>query len=72
MSHAEKLAVLEEVLFLDPGTLKGTENLKELASWDSMAVLSFMSAADEKCQATVAPDAIAACKTVDNLLELLP
>lgn len=70
MNRKELLAKLDEMLFLEPGTLTGNEALKDLSYWDSMAVLNFMSLLDESCGVTVAPDDISKCVTVGDLVAL--
>lgn len=66
----ELLLVLEELFYLQPGTLTGKEALKDFSYWDSMATLSFMSALDEKFGVQAAPDDIVKCKTIDDLISL--
>jgi acyl carrier protein len=70
MKKEEFLAKLDELLELPDATLKGTEALKDLEAWDSLAVLSFIALVDEHCGITVAPKDIAACKTVNDLVAL--
>jgi acyl carrier protein len=70
MQNAEFLALLDELLELPAGTLKGPEALESFEAWDSLAVLSFIALVDEHYGVTVAPKQIAACKTVDDLLGL--
>jgi acyl carrier protein len=63
---------LEEVLDLEPGTLKGGEVLSDLSSWDSIAEMAFVGMADENYGVTVPATRVHECKTVDNLAELIP
>ena len=66
------LGLIEEIVEEDPGTLTGSEKLREqLAGWNSLAVVSFLAMVDEKFEITLAPDAISKCKTVDDLANLL-
>ena len=72
MTKREFLALLEEIVEEAPGTLTGSEKLREqLAGWDSLAVLSFIALVDEKFGTTVSPKAIAESETVNDLIELL-
>jgi acyl carrier protein len=64
------LAQMDELLELPAGTLKGSEPLKSLEAWDSIAVLSFIAMVDEHYGRTVAPKDIVACTTVDDLAAL--
>ena len=70
MTREELLAGLSELLETD-SPLTGSEELDGLDSWDSVAVVSFMAMADDRCGVTLAPKAIYACNTVDDLLELV-
>jgi len=70
MSRQELLHEIDEIFYLSRGTLSGKEKLKEIEGWDSMAVLNFISLLDSRCAIIVAPDAIAACVTVDDLVRL--
>ena len=71
MSRQELLALIDEVLYLEVGTLTGSEDLKEFDMWDSQGVLMFLSAVDEKCGVSVSPDEIAKCKKVNDLVALV-
>lgn len=70
MPKEEFLRKLAELLELPPGSLTGPEALAGLENWDSLAVMSFMAMVDEQCGVAVAPKQLAACKTVDDLLQL--
>ncbi|MDG3443003.1 phosphopantetheine-binding protein [Nitrospirillum amazonense] len=71
MNRNEFLAALDEMLELDPGTLKGGETLDDIDSWDSLAVISFIALVDEKFNTVVAGEDLAKAKTVDDLLALV-
>ncbi|HYC02653.1 MAG TPA: acyl carrier protein [Azospirillaceae bacterium] len=71
MNRKDFLLALDEMLELDPGTLQGPEVLKEIDSWDSLAVISFIALADEKFNVVVEGEKLAAAKTVDDLLALV-
>jgi acyl carrier protein len=70
MNRDEFLVALSELLETD-SPLTGSEELASLASWDSMAVISFMAMVDDKWGATLVPKNINACKTVDDLAALV-
>jgi acyl carrier protein len=72
MSHKEFYAEIDNLLELDPGTIKGDEQLADLKGWDSLAVLSFMAMADANLGVLVSASALAKCRTVPDLLNLLP
>jgi acyl carrier protein len=70
MTRTEFLASVDEILELPPGTLKGPEKLEDFPLWDSTAMISFMALADSNNQTTLAPRALGACESVDDLLRL--
>ena len=70
MSRDEFLKSLDEMLELPPPTLRGPEKLDDYPLWDSTAIISFMALADEHNGSRLTPRQIAACETVDDLLQL--
>ena len=71
MERNEFLLLLDELLELEPGTVKGSETLDGLEGWNSLAVISFMALVDEHFGIGVQPRQIAACTTVTDLMGLL-
>lgn len=71
MTRNEFYAAIDEILEFSPGTLKGTEDLKSLSSWDSLAVMSFIAMLDGSLGATVPASRIASCATVGDLADLV-
>jgi acyl carrier protein len=63
--------MLDEVVEAKPGTLQGPELLLDVDGWDSVAVMGFIALVDEQFEITLAPKRIAACKTVNDLLDLV-
>ena len=70
MDRQKGLNLIEEMLEMPSGQLKGSERLQDLEQWDSLAIVSFMALADEHYEVTVKPQQILACQTVADLLEL--
>lgn len=70
MDRQNGLQLIEEMLEMPSGQLKGSEQLEDLKQWDSLAVVSFMALADEHYGVTVRPQQILACKSVADLLNL--
>lgn len=62
--------MLEELLEMNAGTLKGDEILAEI-NWDSLGVVSFMAVADEKFGIILSAETINRAKSVGDLLALL-
>lgn len=71
MKRNEFLLLLDELLELEPGTVKGSETLDSIESWNSLAVISFMALVDEHFGISLQPQQIAACTTVADLTGLL-
>ena len=70
MERPQFLSLIDELLELPPGTLTGDEILEGLDDWNSLAVIGFMAVANELYGVILSPKNIAACKTVNDLLEL--
>jgi hypothetical protein len=70
MNREGFLKKIDETLELAPGTLQGPEKLDDYPLWDSTAMISFMALADEYNGSRLAPKQIAACQTIDDLLQL--
>ncbi len=68
---AEFHTKLDEVMEVAPGTVSGGQRLEELENWDSVAVLSFIAMADRDYGVRLSPKALAAARTVDDLLRLV-
>ncbi len=67
----EFIQALEAMLEVKRGTLQPATPLKQIRSWDSMAVVGFLALADEKYGKAVAPSAIQQCATVGDLAALV-
>jgi acyl carrier protein len=70
MDANEFLALLEEVMEIEPGTAGMDDNLDDL-DWDSLSVLGFISAVDAKLDVTLDAAALADVKTPAELLALV-
>jgi len=70
MTRTEFLKSMDTMLELPEGTLTGSEKLKDLEQWTSMAVVSFIALADENNRVTLSPRQLSNCSTVGELLEL--
>ncbi|MCC6340906.1 MAG: acyl carrier protein [Bryobacterales bacterium] len=70
MSREELLRSLDQMIELPAGTLQGSELLDDLELWDSVAMMTFMAAADEHCGVKLSPRDFTKCSTVDDLIRL--
>lgn len=71
MDRQTFLPLLDEILELPAGTVKGPEKLEDLENWNSMAMVSFVALVDEYFNYTVSPRRFVNCETVDDLLGLI-
>ena len=70
MTRSQFLRELDGIVELPPGSLSGTEMLKDLEMWDSTAVITFLALADRNNGVRIPSSRIAGCKTVADLLGL--
>ena len=71
LTKAEFLNKFEAILEFDEGTLTGKEELAGLPSWDSLTLMGFIAMVDETFGQRFSGKQIMACKTVDDLMNLL-
>jgi acyl carrier protein len=72
MTRTEFLLEMEEILGLNPGTLKGQEKLEDLENWDSTALVSLIAMAESRSNTEITLDQVVSCSTVADLLRLVP
>lgn len=68
MTQEEKIALLEEMLELDNGSLTPEIQLAEIAEYDSMAKLSLIVLFDDECGKKLTGEEIRTFKTVGDIL----
>jgi acyl carrier protein len=71
MNNSEKLAMLEEVLEMDEGTLSADMQLEELEQWDSMAKLSVIVLMDDEFGKELTGDQIKKFVKVQDILDFM-
>ncbi len=71
MNKTEFYATIDEILEEAPGTIKGDERLKDLAAWDSLAVVSFIAMMHASLQYTIPAAKVKECRTISDLLALV-
>lgn len=71
MTQEEKIALLEDMLELEPNTLTLKTALNEIEEYDSMAKLSLIVLMDEKCGKKLTGEQIRAFKTVQDILDFM-
>jgi acyl carrier protein len=70
MTREEFLLEMDEILGLRAGTLRGDEKLDEVPNWDSTALVGLIALAETENDATISPDQVIECSTVEDLLRL--
>lgn len=70
MKPAEFYLLLDEVLELGAGTLKGDERLEDIETWDSLAVISFIALVDEHFGIVIESEKLAQAQSVADLYTL--
>ncbi len=71
MTNEEKIALLEELMEVDEGTLMPETLLSNIEEWDSVSFLSFMAMMDEKFGKVVTGSEIKTKKTIADLMALM-
>ncbi len=71
MSEQEKIAMLEETLELDEGTLTADTVLADVEEYDSMAKLSLIVMMDDEFGIKLNGDVIKSFETVGDILKLM-
>ncbi|KWW31936.1 MAG: Uncharacterized protein AUK63_32 [bacterium P3] len=71
MTQEEKIAMLENMLELEAGSLKPEMELKDVAEYDSMAKLSLIVMMDEECGKKLTGEQIREIKTVQDILDFM-
>jgi len=71
MTQEEKIALLEDMLELDGGTITPETVLSSIAEYDSMAKLSLIVLMDEECGKKLTGEIIREFKTVQDILNFM-
>ena len=71
MNLQEKLALIEEVLDVETGSLTPETLLAVVGEWDSIAALSLVVMLDEKFEKTVSGVQIKALASVNDILDYM-
>ncbi len=67
----EKIALIEDLLELEEGSLDVDTELESMDEWDSIAALSMIVLIDEEFNKTVSGKQVKSCKTVKDILDLM-
>lgn len=71
MTNAEKMAMIEETLELDEGTLTEDTLLDDIEEYDSLGKLSLIVLCDDEFNKVLSSDIIKGFKTVKDILDFM-
>ena len=71
MEYNEFLRQMETILEMEQNSLNGTENLKELPAWDSLAVLGLQAWVDATLPKPLNVPALLSAKTVKDVWRIV-
>lgn len=71
MTNEEKIAMLEEIMDLDEGSLTLEDNLNDLEEWDSLSKLSLIAEAKHLFQIVMKAEDLKKFQTVRDICEYL-
>ena len=71
MNEKEKIALMEEIMDLDEGTLTLDSVLEDIDEWDSVAILSYIAALDEHFDKIVKGSDIKNIVTVKDAIDMM-
>ena len=72
MKKSDFYLALADMLECEPNEISDDTVLADLPTWDSLAVLSFVALADSQLGVTVEGAKLSGCKTVSDLIALVP
>ena len=71
MTNEEKIALLEDMMELDNGSLKPETVLADIDEYDSMAKLSLIVLMDDECGKKLTGEQIREFKTIQDILDFM-
>lgn len=71
MSNEEKIAMLEEIMDMDEGTLALNDKLENIEEWDSLSKLSLIAEAKHFFGIVMKAETLKAFKTVQDICDYL-
>ena len=71
MENKEKIALIEEMLDVEEGSLNAETRLDDIENWDSMAVISLIALVDEHFNKPLSASQIRKFKTIQYILDYM-
>ena len=72
MTIEEKIAMLEEIMDVDEGSLKEIDELNDIEEWDSLSVLTLISEMKRKYSISLTSEDIKSFVTVGDICKRIP
>jgi acyl carrier protein len=72
MTRTEFLNLLDEIIEAPKGTVKGTEKLKDIEGWDSLAIVSYIAVVNEHFGVTLSASQLKQAGSIEDLIGVLP
>ena len=70
MEPQDIIAAIERLARMPAGTLKSSQPLSGLLSWDSLAMIEFIATIDDNTGYSLEPESVRRCRTVQELVDL--
>ena len=71
MELNEKIALIEECMDVDPGSIEMEDELENFEEWDSVTALSVIAMVDERFHKTLTGEDLKKAKKVKDLISLM-
>ena len=71
MDIKEKLALIEECMDLEEGSIQPEDSLEDFDEWDSVTALSIIAAVDERFHKTLSGDDLKKAKNVMDVIAMM-
>lgn len=71
MTRAQFLRLIDELIEAPPGTLNGSEIVRDIEGWDSLKLVELIALLDERFNIPLSAEQLVKCKTVNDMIKLL-
>ena len=71
MEESKKLAIIEEILDVEKGSLSPTQKLEDLEEWDSLSALSIVIMVKDEFDRKLTGNLVRNFKTIQDILDVM-
>lgn len=71
MDTSDKIALIEDCMDIEPGTLKMEDRITDFEEWDSLTALSIIASVAEQTKKNLTGEALKKVVTVSDLVKLI-